>query len=442
MNLQAYQRGALPGIHAHNMRTGYLSASINPDLIGNNRLLDKTLIDDSDPGKPIVDIPIPEVQPNGRKIREDARVAASFIMTLPEELGPAQLDEWVAASMDWWNQLPGQPAYAVLHLDEPGARPHIHAIRIPMDAEGHLNYKRDFGGHAERLDEIQQSYGEALASLGVEMAPLEERQARRKARREKSDKEPDPPPKPPVKTRGELAAELKTVTKRAETAEAVVAEVAKLTEARPAAPTPKPAPDPSPVTQVEPERQRSTLNLLTGGLIGTPATPKRMFSPLMDLTPAVVPALLPATSVADQVRAWIEREETKRKTAEKQATNEKTRRKNLEKKLEETKIKVANISTTAAAWERKHNSLWEICVGFTKALARSNQIFVHLWEKEHRNTQGQLNSPWTEDLVNGMVKLVNRWVGYAQKPETYNQIEPAKDKLKPPPAPDPWSYDK
>ena len=162
----------------------------------------------------------PAVQPDtGRKIRTDARVAASFVMTLPEEIDPKdgpKVDAWIDATMDWWNSLPGKPAYAVMHMDEPKARPHIHALRIPVNEAGNLNYKRDFGGHRERLDEMQESYALALEPLGVFMAHEEDRKKRRAARKEPDEPAPTPradrrrpKTRPPETARAELEAENK-----------------------------------------------------------------------------------------------------------------------------------------------------------------------------------------------------------------------------------------
>ena len=163
--------------------------------------------------------PRPSSPDTGRKIRTDARVAASFVMTLPEEIDPKdgpKVDAWIDTTMDWWNSLPGKPAYAVLHMDEPKARPHIHALRIPVNEAGNLNYKRDFGGHRERLDEMQESYALALEPLGVFMAHEEDRKKRRAARKEPDEPGPAPRPgrrrpktRPPETPRKELEAENK-----------------------------------------------------------------------------------------------------------------------------------------------------------------------------------------------------------------------------------------
>ena len=207
MNLQPHQAGDLDGINGHNLRRpGHTSASIDPALTHLNSRLDMAMPDWTPP----------EVQPDtGRKIRTDARVVASFVMTLPEELGHDRLEDWRDASMDWFDSLPGKTAYAVLHMDEPRARPHIHALRIPLNEAGNLNYKRDFGGHRERLDEMQESYALALEPLGVYMAHEDDRKKRRSARKEPEEPEPEqrrtrrrPKTRPPVTPRADLEADL------------------------------------------------------------------------------------------------------------------------------------------------------------------------------------------------------------------------------------------
>ena len=209
MNLKALQAGDLAGINGHNMRdAGHTSASIDPALTHLNARLDW-------------DMPYwtpPTVQPDtGRKIRTDARVAASFVMTLPEELDHDRLDDWLGASCKWLESLPGKTAYSVLHMDEPGARPHIHAIQIPVNEAGNLNYKRDFGGHRERLDQMHESYALALEPLGVFMSHEDDRKKRRSARKEPEEPEPEqrrarrrPKTRPPVTPRVDLEADLKT----------------------------------------------------------------------------------------------------------------------------------------------------------------------------------------------------------------------------------------
>lgn len=79
-----------------------------------------------------------------------------------------KLKAWAAASLAWAKrQWPDQLASAVLHLDE--MVPHLHLLVIPRvkSAAGvwKLNSKALFD--RERLREMQTSYGEALAPLGI-----------------------------------------------------------------------------------------------------------------------------------------------------------------------------------------------------------------------------------------------------------------------------------
>jgi len=113
---------------------------------------------------------LPERQPDtGRKIRVDANLAASMILTLPKELGAEDVEQWANASVQWLQQeCPGRLAYAVLHQDE--SRPHIHAAVVPEDEKGHVSYKVPFDGRG-KLRMLQKSYAEALAPLGVESNP-------------------------------------------------------------------------------------------------------------------------------------------------------------------------------------------------------------------------------------------------------------------------------
>ena len=260
MNLEPLQRDQVAGRDAHNMRSGYISKSVDPDLIKDNLDL---YMPEARPQIPSHQPPRPDKtgklrQP--RKIRDDARVACSMVMTLPEELGLDQLDEWVEASMAWWHQLPGQADYAVLHLDEPGARPHIHAIRIPIDEAGHLSYERDFGGHSERLDALHLEYAAALAPLGVAMSPEAERKRRRRRRKDDPDAPAQDIPVPTVATRGELLQEVDRLTgqvtaaeARADTAESALIEVARALPGPYAIPVPAPPGQAAAVKDEEPE---------------------------------------------------------------------------------------------------------------------------------------------------------------------------------------------
>jgi len=81
---------------------------------------------------------------------------------------PDRVKAWATASLAWAKrQWPDQLASAVLHLDE--QTPHMHLLVVPRvkSAEGvwKLNSKALFD--RERLRELQTSYGEALAPLGI-----------------------------------------------------------------------------------------------------------------------------------------------------------------------------------------------------------------------------------------------------------------------------------
>ena len=85
--------------------------------------------------------------------------------------GVFELDKvkaWAAASLAWAKRLwPDQLASAVLHLDE--QTPHMHLLVVPRVKSAaevwKLNSKALFD--RERLREMQTSYGEALAPLGI-----------------------------------------------------------------------------------------------------------------------------------------------------------------------------------------------------------------------------------------------------------------------------------
>ena len=84
-------------------------------------------------------------------------------------LEPDKVKAWATASLAWAKrQWAGQLASVVLHLDE--MTPHLHLLVVPRvkSAAGiwKLNSKALFD--RERLRELQTSYGEAMAPLGIQ----------------------------------------------------------------------------------------------------------------------------------------------------------------------------------------------------------------------------------------------------------------------------------
>ncbi len=111
----------------------------------------------------------PTHQPTtGHKIKSNANVVCTMILTLPKELSggtPDQKEAWVERTRDWLQEeCPGRLASATLHLDE--GRLHIHAWLLPEDDRGHLSYRTHFSGRG-KLRAMHRSYEQTLEPLGV-----------------------------------------------------------------------------------------------------------------------------------------------------------------------------------------------------------------------------------------------------------------------------------
>ena len=75
-------------------------------------------------------------------------------------------EDWQQAVKQWLdNEYGDRIVRAELHLDE--ATPHIHAYLVTLDERGKLNCRGLFGGR-EKLSKFQDSYAEAMSSLGLE----------------------------------------------------------------------------------------------------------------------------------------------------------------------------------------------------------------------------------------------------------------------------------
>jgi len=78
---------------------------------------------------------LPERQPDtGRKIRVDANLAASMILTLPKELGAEDVELWANTSVQWLQQ--ECPAEALAPLGVESNPEHIKAIRRTQYTRG------------------------------------------------------------------------------------------------------------------------------------------------------------------------------------------------------------------------------------------------------------------------------------------------------------------
>ncbi len=112
-------------------------------------------------------------------IRKNAVLAVEFLLTAsPEYFRPdapgraghyeaQRLEDFQHQACVWLtNNYGDRIVRAELHLDE--ATPHIHAYLVPLDEKGKLNCRALFGGSRYRLSELQDSFAEAMAPLGLE----------------------------------------------------------------------------------------------------------------------------------------------------------------------------------------------------------------------------------------------------------------------------------
>ena len=96
LNIKPIKRDGLIGLAQHNFRTGPTPKSADSALTKDNIVL----IGNKDVAGAFGDMP--ERQPDGRKIRSDAVLGASFVMTLPIEIDPnneKDVWQWVEVSM-------------------------------------------------------------------------------------------------------------------------------------------------------------------------------------------------------------------------------------------------------------------------------------------------------------------------------------------------------
>ncbi|MGB6297320.1 MAG: MobV family relaxase [Rivularia sp. (in: cyanobacteria)] len=112
-----------------------------------------------------------------QKIRSNAVLAVEMLLSAsasyfrpqaPHEAGiydKQRLDKFVEATVNWLQSSWGERIVrAELHLDE--ITPHVHAYLVPIDERGKLNCRGLFGGKI-KLSELQDSFGDAVAHLGI-----------------------------------------------------------------------------------------------------------------------------------------------------------------------------------------------------------------------------------------------------------------------------------
>ena len=159
--------GALGGAYQHNLRLKDITnadetkTSYNIELTG--RLPQKSYVDcfqDMIHSSPWYE--------NGNhKIAKNAVYAVEFMLTFGGEAkGKIDIDSWCYNNIKWLSAHFGGPQNiisAILHMDE--RTPHIHAIVIPLDEKGKLNYTKYLGGSKYRLSELQDSYHEEVGQF-------------------------------------------------------------------------------------------------------------------------------------------------------------------------------------------------------------------------------------------------------------------------------------
>lgn len=159
--------GALGAVYEHNLR---LRDVINADETKTNYNLELT---ERPLGKTFVEIFHDKIAEspwykNGKHdIAKNAIYAVEFMLTFGNEAtGKIDIDSWAKNNYQWLCENFGgkqNVISAILHLDE--RTPHIHAIVIPLDEKGKLNYTKYLGGKKYRLSEVQDNYHEQVGKL-------------------------------------------------------------------------------------------------------------------------------------------------------------------------------------------------------------------------------------------------------------------------------------
>lgn len=158
--------GALGSAYEHNLR---LKDIINADEARTAYNIEMT---NRPSGKSYVDCFHEKIdestwyQNDRHKIAKNAIYAVEFMLTFGHAAkGKVDIETWCKDNMDWLEKHFGgadNVVSAILHLDE--RTPHIHAIVIPLDEKGKLNYTKYLGGSKYRLSELQDCYHAEVGS--------------------------------------------------------------------------------------------------------------------------------------------------------------------------------------------------------------------------------------------------------------------------------------
>lgn len=115
------------------------------------------------------------IEEHGGKPRKDAVEAIELLCKASpqyfNEKDPVKrqekIDRFVEQAMEFLRdeRSGGKLVKAVLHMDE--HTPHIHAHKVPLDPDGHLNAKHYLGGR-EKMEAMHDLYAEYMAPLGLE----------------------------------------------------------------------------------------------------------------------------------------------------------------------------------------------------------------------------------------------------------------------------------
>lgn len=158
--------GALGSAYEHNLRLKEISNADETKTTYNIELTNRP------PKKSYVDCFHEKIaeskwyQNSRHKIAKNAIYAVEFMLTFSNEAkGKIDIDTWYKDNMNWLEKHFGgadNVVSAILHLDE--RTPHIHAIVIPLDEKGKLNYTKYLGGSKYRLSELQDCYHAEVGS--------------------------------------------------------------------------------------------------------------------------------------------------------------------------------------------------------------------------------------------------------------------------------------